>query len=81
MSTRPNSWLRWSPRHHDSRQLFQQALQDADTAWQALRKFRSSKSDFADCLIERIGHAWECEHTLTFDHAAARGTGMQLLAR
>lgn len=56
-------------------------IQHAETAWQALRAFRSSKSDFADCLIERIGHACECEHTLTFDKLAASGTGMRLLAR
>ena len=56
-------------------------FQDPDTAWQALRAFRDGKSDFADCLVERIGHAWKCEHTLTFDQAAARGAGMRLLAR
>ena len=56
-------------------------FQDADSAWQALRAFRAGKSDFADCLIERIGHARECDHTLTFDKLAANGAGMRLLAR
>lgn len=54
-------------------------FQDTDVTWQALRSFRAGKSDFADCLIERIGHAWRCEETVTFDKAAARGAGMRLL--
>lgn len=56
-------------------------IQDVDTAWQALRTYRAGKCDFADCLIERIGGAWDCVHTATFDRAAARGAGMHLLAR
>jgi predicted nucleic-acid-binding protein len=55
-------------------------VQDADTAWQALRLYRIGRSDFADCLIARIGHAWNCDHTVTFDRTAARDAGMQLLA-
>ena len=55
-------------------------IQDADTAWQALRAFRVGNSDFADCLIARIGAACDCERTVTFDKAAARGAGMDLLA-
>ncbi len=56
-------------------------IQDAETAWQALRAFRSAPGDFADCLIERIGHAGACSHTVTFDRAATRGAGMRLLER
>jgi predicted nucleic-acid-binding protein len=56
-------------------------FQDADAAWQALRVFREGKSDYADCLIERIGNARQCEQTVTFDQAAARGAGMRLLGR
>jgi predicted nucleic-acid-binding protein len=45
---------------------------------QALRKFSTSRADFADCLIERSAYAAECQHTLTFDRNAA-AAGMKLL--
>lgn len=45
---------------------------------QALRKFRVSRANFADCVIERCGHAAECEYVLTFDKDAA-AAGMRLL--
>jgi len=54
-------------------------IEQAEVVWQALRKFSAGGADFADCLIERSGHAAECEYTLTFDRKAA-GTGMRLLA-
>ena len=53
-------------------------VERAEIVWQALRKFRSTKADFADCLIERLGHAAECGHTITFDRRAA-SAGMKLL--
>ncbi len=55
-------------------------VENADTAWQALRAFRGGNSDFADCLIARIGAACDCDRTVTFDKAAARGAGMEFLA-
>ncbi|HEY1329749.1 MAG TPA: type II toxin-antitoxin system VapC family toxin [Burkholderiales bacterium] len=54
------------------------AVQDAETAWKALRRFEDATSDFSDCLIERTGAAHDCEYTGTFDKAAAR-VGMRLL--
>lgn len=54
-------------------------IQDAETAWRALRQFISGKADFSDCLIERLGHAHGCLHTATFDKAAARFAGMKLI--
>jgi predicted nucleic-acid-binding protein len=56
----------------------QLVVQDAETAWRAVRLFESSKADFADCLIERIGAAHECEYTSTFDKHAT-STGMRLI--
>jgi predicted nucleic-acid-binding protein len=53
-------------------------LERAEIVSQALRKFSASRADFADCLIERCGHAAECEHTVTFDRNAATGAGMRL---
>ena len=53
-------------------------IERADLVWQALRKFVASRADFADCLIERCGHAAECQYTATFDRNAA-SAGMKLL--
>jgi len=54
-------------------------VQEADVAWQALATFKKSASSYSDCLIERLGHASGCHHTLTFDQNAARTAGMKLL--
>jgi predicted nucleic-acid-binding protein len=54
------------------------SLERRDVVEQALRRFKVSNADFADCLIERIGNAAECEHTVTFDRKAV-GAGMRLL--
>ncbi len=54
-------------------------VERAEIVSQALRMFRIGRADFADCLIERCGHAADCKHTVTFDQKAAAGTGMQLL--
>jgi predicted nucleic-acid-binding protein len=58
-----------------SRQL---AVEGAETVWRAVRLFEASRADFADCLIDRIGAAHECEYTATFDKGAARA-GMRLV--
>ncbi|VVE44182.1 twitching motility protein PilT [Pandoraea horticolens] len=55
-------------------------VEGADTVRKALRVFvTSAKADFADCLIERSGHAAECECTVTFDATASKVAGMRLL--
>ena len=46
---------------------------------QALRRFGNTNADFADCLIERVSHHAGCTHTVTFDIAASKSTGMVLL--
>jgi predicted nucleic-acid-binding protein len=53
-------------------------IERAEIVAQALRKFRTSRADFADCLIERCGHAAECQYTVTFDRSAA-AAGMRLI--
>jgi predicted nucleic-acid-binding protein len=53
-------------------------IERAEIVSQALRKFNSSRADFAECLIERCGHAAECQHTVTFDRNAA-SAGMKLV--
>ena len=54
-------------------------VEQAEVAWQSARIFASTKADFADCVIARTGHANACDRTLTFDRAAAKGAGMELL--
>ena len=54
-------------------------IERAEVVFQALRKFSDSRADFADCLIERCGHAVECQYTVTFDRNAASAAGMKLL--
>jgi len=56
----------------------QLVVQDAETAWKALRLFESSKTDFADCLVERSAMAAGCKSVVTFDKQAAKA-GMTLL--
>src|SRR5271166_440864 len=54
-------------------------IERAEIVAQALRKFSASRAEFADCLIERCGHAAECQYTVTFDQNAASAAGMKLL--
>ena len=54
-------------------------LERAEIVSQAVRKFRASRANFADCLIERCAHAAECQYVLTFDKNAG-AMGMRLLA-
>jgi len=54
-------------------------IEQAEIVAQALRKFSAGPADFADCLIERSGHAAECQYTVTFDQKAASGGGMKLI--
>jgi predicted nucleic-acid-binding protein len=53
-------------------------IERAEIVAQAMRRFSTSRADFADCLIERCGHAAECQYTVTFDQNAA-AAGMKLL--
>ena len=54
-------------------------VERAETVWKALRLFQATKSDFADCLIERSASAAGCEWTVTFDRGAAKGCGMRFV--
>ena len=47
---------------------------------QAVRRFRFSRAEFADCLIAASAQAAGCTKTLTFDEIAARDAGMELIA-
>lgn len=54
-------------------------VQLAEIAWKALAIYRKGAADYADCLIERLGAAHDCEATYTFDKVAVSDGGMRLL--
>lgn len=54
-------------------------VEQAPLMWQALHLYKTSKADFADCLIERSCQAAGCDYTLTFDTTAAKTAGMRLI--
>ena len=51
----------------------------ADEVTKALRMFKASSADFADCLIERTAASAGCGRTMTFDVGAAKSSGMTLI--
>jgi predicted nucleic-acid-binding protein len=53
-------------------------LSEQKSVSQVLRKFSAGRADFADCRIERCGHAAERQCTYTFDRNAA-AAGLTLL--
>ena len=54
-------------------------VERAETVWKALRLFQITKSDFADCLIERSAASAGCKWTVTFDRGAVKGCGMRMV--
>jgi predicted nucleic-acid-binding protein len=59
-----------------SRQL---VVEDAEIVWNALRDWRASRADFSDALIGRRVLAHGGQKTMTFDRAAAKLPGFELL--
>lgn len=55
-------------------------IQDIDAVWRALKEYRSTAADFADCLIAQQNRAAECSETFTFDQNAAKAKGFRPLA-
>jgi predicted nucleic-acid-binding protein len=51
----------------------------SDQVLKALRVFKVSAADFADCLIERSAASVGCTRTMTFDLRAAKSAGMTLV--
>lgn len=45
----------------------------------AVQRFRSTKADFADCLVAESACTAGCRKRLTFDETAARDLGMELI--
>ena len=55
-------------------------VQDIESVWRALKEYRISAADFADCLIAQQNRAADCPETLTFDQNAAKAKGFRLVA-
>ena len=55
-------------------------VERADVVLQAIHRFKTSKADFADCLIFSVALAEHCQEVVTFDQSAAKTVGMRLLA-
>jgi predicted nucleic-acid-binding protein len=55
------------------------SIDRADQVLKALRVFRTTSADFADCLIERSASSAGCGRTMTFDVGAAKVAGMTLI--
>lgn len=55
-------------------------IESTEAVARAVALFGTSRADFSDCLISRSALAAKCDYTLTFDKAAAKSGGMQLLA-
>lgn len=54
-------------------------IDHADQVLKALRVFKASSADFADCLIERSAASAGCDRTMTFDVGVAKTAGMTLI--
>jgi predicted nucleic-acid-binding protein len=54
-------------------------IEQKPLAWRALNRYRNHNCDFSDALIAEIGSAAGCQHTLSFDKAAAKAGLFELL--
>lgn len=54
-------------------------VENAEVVWRALRLYRASAADFADCLIERSAAAAGCARTMSFDQGAVKNCAMTLI--
>ena len=58
----------------------QLVIEQAEVVWKALRAWEGVLADFSDALIGQIVTAHGGDRTVTFDRAAARLPGFELLA-
>jgi predicted nucleic-acid-binding protein len=53
-------------------------IEDHQDAWSSFREYQAG-ADFADAFIATVNRRLGCEHTVTFDRKAVRGTGFVTL--
>ena len=54
-------------------------VESAELVWRAKRQYEESKADLSDALVAECSAQAGCEHSVTFDRAAAGLTGFELL--
>lgn len=54
-------------------------VENTDVVWKAVRLFKLSDTDFADCLIKCSAVDRGCEYVATFDRYAHNGCVMKLI--
>ena len=54
-------------------------IERAEQVLKALRAFKGSTADFADCLITSAATSAGCDRTMTFDIRASKTAGMTLI--
>lgn len=57
----------------------QVAVEESELVWKAVRAWDKSAADFSDALLGQVCVARGCERAVTFDKAAARLPGFELL--
>jgi|SRR5579863_20844 len=55
-------------------------VEQSETVLNAVNLYRNRGADFHDCLIAAGAHAAGCTRVVTFDRAAARDAGMELVS-
>lgn len=58
----------------------QLVIEQAETVWKALRAWEGANADFSDALIGQLAIAHGAAITVTFDRAAAKLPGFELLS-
>ena len=54
-------------------------IESKPIAWNACNSFCEAAPDFSNALIANVGKQSGCQHTITFDKAAAKTAGFILL--
>lgn len=54
-------------------------IEDTQSAWISFRMYQKGKADFSDCLLGATNRSGGCDSTVTFDQAASKLDGFQLL--
>ncbi|QJR14654.1 PIN domain-containing protein [Usitatibacter palustris] len=55
-------------------------VESAELAWKALRAWQGTRADLSDAIIGQVGLAHGASKVVTFDKAAAKLSGFELLA-
>lgn len=54
-------------------------FESLDVLWRAVQDYASGRADFADYLVGRVGKAYGCDDSLTFDKALRSSSSFRVL--